>query len=106
MPDRVSVTTSQSWLSRLAGSIKSVVFGMVLFVVGFPLLFWHEGRAAKMARSLTEGAGIVVSVSSGAVDFAGHRGNWSRPRLERARRSCQGLICRPKPAFRQKGRRK
>lgn len=70
MPDRVSVTTSQSWFSRLADSIKSVVFGLVLFVVGFPLLFWNEGRAVKTARSLTEGAGVVVSVSPDAVDPA------------------------------------
>lgn len=70
MPDRVSVTMSQSWFSRLADSIKSVVFGLVLFVVGFPLLFWNEGRAVKTARSLTEGAGVVVSVSPDAVDPA------------------------------------
>lgn len=70
MPDRVSVTTSQSWFSRLAESIKSVVFGLVLFVVGFPLLFWNEGRAVKTARSLTEGAGLVASVSADAVDPA------------------------------------
>ena len=70
MPDRVSVTTSQSWVSRLADSIKSVVFGLVLFVVGFPLLFWNEGRAVKTARSLTEGAGVFVSVSPDAVDPA------------------------------------
>jgi hypothetical protein len=68
--DRVSVTTSESWFSRLAGSIKSVVFGLVLFVVGFPLLFWNEGRAVRTARSLTEGAGLVVSVSADNVDAA------------------------------------
>lgn len=70
MPDRVSVTTSQSWFSRLAESIKSVVFGLVLFVVGFPVLFWNEGRAVKTARSLTEGAGVVVPVSPETVDPA------------------------------------
>lgn len=70
MPDRVSVTTSQSWFSRLAESIKSVVFGLALFVLGFPLLFWNEGRAVKTARSLTEGAGVVASVSADAVDPA------------------------------------
>ena len=70
MPDRVTVTTSQSWFSRLAESIKAVVFGLVLFVLGFPLLFWNEGRAVKTARSLTEGAGVVASVSPDRVDSA------------------------------------
>lgn len=70
MPDRVSVTSSQSWFSRLGESIKSVVFGVVLFIVAFPVLFWNEGRAVKTARSLSEGSGLVVSVSPDAVDRA------------------------------------
>ena len=70
MPDRVSVTSSQSWFSRLSESIKSVVFGIALFVIAFPVLFWNEGRAVKTARSLTEGAGLVVPVSPDAVDPA------------------------------------
>lgn len=70
MPNRVSVTSSQSWFSRLASSIKSVVFGLLLFLFAFPLLFWNEGRAVKRARSLTEGAGVVASVASDSVDPA------------------------------------
>ena len=73
MPDRVSVTTSQSWFSRLAQSIKSVVVGLAMFVFAFPLLFWNEGRAVKTARSLTEGAGVVVPVPADRVDPA-HEG--------------------------------
>jgi hypothetical protein len=68
MPDSVTVTSSQSWFSRLAGSIKSVLFGFVLFVVAFPVLFWNEGRAVQTARSLEEGAGAVVSVKADSVD--------------------------------------
>lgn len=68
MPDSVTVTSSQSWFSRLAGSIKSVLFGLVLFVVAFPVLFWNEGRAVQTAQSLEEGAGAVVSVKADAVD--------------------------------------
>lgn len=67
MPDRVTVTTSQSWFSRLAESIKSVLIGLILFIVSFPLLFWNEGRAVQTARSLEEGAGAVISVPAGAV---------------------------------------
>lgn len=68
MADSVTVTSSQSWFSRLAGSIKSVLFGLLLFVVSFPLLFWNEGRAVQTARSLDEGAGAVVSVPADAVN--------------------------------------
>jgi hypothetical protein len=67
MSDRVTVTTSQSWFSRIAESIKSVLFGLILFVVSFPLLFWNEGRAVKTARSLEEGAGATVSVAADSV---------------------------------------
>ncbi len=63
----VEVTT-ESWFSRLIKSIKSVLVGLLLFVVSFPLLFWNEGRAVQTAKSLDEGAGAVVSVKSDAVD--------------------------------------
>lgn len=67
MSDRVSVTTSKSWFSRIIESIKSVLVGLILFVAAFPILFWNEGRAVKTARSLEEGSGSVVSVSSDSI---------------------------------------
>lgn len=67
MPDSFTVTTSKSWFSRLAESIKSVLVGLVLFVASFPVLWWNEGRAVQTARSLEEGAGAVVSVSADQV---------------------------------------
>ena len=67
MSDSFTVTSSKSWFSRLAESIKSVLVGLVLFVVSFPLLWWNEGRAVQTARSLEEGAGAVVSVSADQV---------------------------------------
>ena len=68
MPDSVTVTSSQSWFSRIGQSIKSVLIGLLLFVVAFPVLFWNEGRAVQTAKSLDEGAGAVVSVPADAVD--------------------------------------
>jgi len=70
MADSFSVTSNQSWFSRLFGSIKSVLFGFILFLVAFPVLFLNEGRAVRTARSLTEGAGSVVSVPADAVNSA------------------------------------
>ena len=68
MSDSFSVVSSQSWFGRIFESIKSVVFGLILFVVAFPLLWWNEGRAVRTARSLTEGLGAVVSVPADNVD--------------------------------------
>jgi hypothetical protein len=68
MPDSVTVTSSQSWFSRIGQSIKSVLVGLLLFVVAFPVLFWNEGRAVQTAKSLDEGAGAVVTVPADAVD--------------------------------------
>ena len=60
--------TSQSWFSRLGGAFKGVLFGLLLFVIAFPLLSWNEGRAVKRYKTLKEGEGLVVSVASDAVD--------------------------------------
>src|SRR5687767_13646847 len=68
MPDSFSVTTSQSWFSRLFGSIKSVLVGLIFFVLAFPLLWWNEGRAVRTARSLSEGAGSIVSAPADSID--------------------------------------
>jgi hypothetical protein len=70
MSDSFTVTSSQSWFSRIIGSIKSVLVGLALFILSFPVLFWNEGRAVQTARSLEEGAGSVVSVKADAVDAA------------------------------------
>jgi hypothetical protein len=68
--DSFTEVTGQSWFSRLFESIKSVLLGIVLFVVAFPVLFWNEGRAVRTAKSLAEGASVVVSVPADAVNPA------------------------------------
>lgn len=62
--------TNQSWFGRIGSSIKGVVFGIVLFIVAFLLLFWNEGRAVKRYKALKEGAGAVVSIAADEVDAA------------------------------------
>lgn len=70
MSDTYREVTTRSWFSRIGGSIAGMLFGLVLLLVGIVLLFWNEGRAVTTAKSLAEGAGIVVSVGSNAVDPA------------------------------------
>ena len=68
MNDHYTETTSVSWFGRIGRSIGGVVFGLVLLVAMIVLLFWNEGRAVTTARSLAEGAGLVASVPSNAID--------------------------------------
>jgi len=68
MVDSFTETTSKSWFSRIFESIKSVLVGLVFFIVAFPILWWNEGRAVRTARSLSEGAGSIVSSPAGSVD--------------------------------------
>lgn len=63
----VTETTHVSWISRLGDSFKGILFGLVLFVAGFPLLFWNEGNAVKTRKALDEGEGACVSVPSNAA---------------------------------------
>ncbi len=70
MSDSFRETTSTSWFGRIGRSIGGVLFGLLLLVVCVVVLFWNEGRAVQTARSLAEGAGIVVSVPPDKVDTA------------------------------------
>lgn len=68
--DSFSETTSTSWFDRLKAAIGGVVIGLLLIPVSVGVLFWNEGRAVTTARSLTEGAGVVRSVSPDRIDPA------------------------------------
>ena len=63
----VTETTKEGWGSRLGGSLRGVLFGLGLFVAGFPVLFWNEGDYVKMAKALDEGEGACVAVDSNAA---------------------------------------
>jgi hypothetical protein len=64
------VVTHESWFSRLGGSIKGVVVGLILFAISFPILFLNEGRAVNTAKALQEGATSVIEASSQTIDPA------------------------------------
>ena len=63
----VTETTTISWGSRLGGSIKGIIFGIALFIFGFPVLFWNEGNSVKTAKAIDEGEGACVSLESNAA---------------------------------------
>jgi hypothetical protein len=68
MSDSFSESSSTGWGSNLLESIKGVLFGLVLLVLSFPLLFWNEGRAVRTSKGLTEGLGAVATVPIESVD--------------------------------------
>ncbi|MDH4225425.1 MAG: TMEM43 family protein [Deltaproteobacteria bacterium] len=65
--DSFSEVTNISWFSRIKESIKGVLFGIILFIVAFPVLFWNEGRAVHTAKGLEEGQAQVATVSADVV---------------------------------------
>lgn len=70
MSDTLVETTSKSWLSRIAGSIGGIIFGILLIIASIVLLTWNEGRAIQTARSLAEGGKMVIDVASDPIDQA------------------------------------
>lgn len=57
-------TTRTSWFARLKNALVGAVIGIVLVLAAIWALVWNEGRSIKAYRALTEGAGVVVSVSA------------------------------------------
>ena len=54
----------ESWFSRIGGAIKGVVFGIILAIVAFPVLWFNEGSAVKNAKAIEEGGNSAISVSA------------------------------------------
>ncbi|MCH9650738.1 MAG: TMEM43 family protein [Deltaproteobacteria bacterium] len=63
----VTEITHQSWGSRIGGSIKGILVGLMMVAGAGWLLFWNEGRAVKRYKALKEGAGSVISVPANSV---------------------------------------
>ena len=68
--DSYTEVTSRSWFNRLGNAFKGILFGLILVLISFPLLFWNEGRAVKRYKTLQEGGGAVVSVSADRIEPA------------------------------------
>ncbi len=63
MPDSFTEITEQSWGSRIVDSIKGVVFGGLLFLTAFVVLFKNEGCAVQSYKSIKEGQGACVALA-------------------------------------------
>ena len=63
-----TVTTHASYGKRLGDSLKGILFGLVVFIAGFPLLFWNEGRNVIRANALKEAEAAMVEAEYDNVD--------------------------------------
>jgi hypothetical protein len=63
-----SVTTG--YFSRIGKSITGILFGGLMFLVAFPILFMNEGCAVRAYDAITEGKGAVVETALDKVDSA------------------------------------
>ena len=68
MSDDFYEVSDQGWGSRIMESIKGILFGIVLFVASFPILFFNEGCAVKTRQGLNEVQRKTVSVSADKPD--------------------------------------
>jgi transmembrane protein TMEM43 len=70
MSDTYTEATRTDWSTRIAASIKGIGAGVILAGLAGYGLFWNEGSAVQTAKSLTEGAGLVVNIDAARVDPA------------------------------------
>ena len=55
-------TTNTSYGQRLSGSMKGIVSGLLMFIIGTCLLWWNEGRAVKTSKAIKEAKSVAVHV--------------------------------------------
>ena len=65
--DTFTEVTRRGLFGRLGQSIKGIVFGAVLFLASFPVLFVNEGCAVKDHKRLAEARKAAVELTSSAV---------------------------------------
>jgi hypothetical protein len=61
---------SEPWIGRIVSSPGRALAGLAILILGFALLFWNEGRAARTAEGLAEASDAVVSVRADRVESA------------------------------------
>jgi len=66
--DSFTEVSSQNVFERLGNSFKNIIFGIVLFVASFPVLWLNEGRAVDRAKTLKQGADAFVAITADEVN--------------------------------------
>jgi hypothetical protein len=66
MADKITEVTTKSWGSKITESIKGVIFGVVLFLAAFVVLWVNEGRTDMSKVAMKE----TVPVDAAVLDTA------------------------------------
>eukprot|EP00111_Clytia_hemisphaerica_P021291 TCONS_00062672-protein len=70
----VSYRRNPGYFERVGSSMCGTIFGFILLVVAFPVLFYNEGRAVQTAKSLDEGLKQVNTLSPSNQIFGSNEG--------------------------------
>jgi hypothetical protein len=65
--DQVTQVSQVGLLSRLGKSITGILFGIILTVAAFPVLWWNEGRSVKTYKGLLEGEKVTIDIDARSV---------------------------------------
>ncbi|MCM8532089.1 MAG: TMEM43 family protein [Lentisphaeraceae bacterium] len=68
MSDSFTEVTSENWGSRIMSSIKGILFGGLLFLVAFPVLWFNEGRAVNTAKRINFAKDNIVVADAAKVE--------------------------------------
>jgi len=68
MENSYTSTTTTGYGRRIGNSVKGVLVGILMIVVGTGLLWWNEGRTVKMHSDLAEVGSNVQSVEADTID--------------------------------------
>ncbi len=64
MSDQYTEVTTNSWGSRIIGSIKGILIGFILIIVSLILLWWNEGRSIHNENDLKDGSKSVIHLQN------------------------------------------
>ena len=74
MSDPITVVTHTGLGERLKSSCTGIIFGIILFLGSFPLLFWNEQRAVARYDALREGEEQTISLPNATVIDSANEG--------------------------------
>lgn len=64
------VVTERGWFSRIGGAIKGMLVGLILFIIGFPVLYKNEQNSVRNIRTIAEVGKTAAEVDPGQPDPA------------------------------------
>ena len=64
MNNKYTEVTRNSWGSRIMSSFVGVLFGIILFLGSFFLVWWNEGNSIRSENDLKQGNKDIISVNS------------------------------------------